>query len=209
LRLLAMPGKCSVKCCEGRTTFFSVTNNYLTTLCMYAYTSFLLTRCIRIWEGISQYTLKLIKNIIWPLVSLILFYQLIWNQNMFRNTNLFIHILCDNCYSLNMHFSLINHWQHMFWNGMLVLLAIAGFLCNCVLYVVSWVLTSCFWLGMQNIEEDYGMFVWPCSIILAEYVWQQRSRFSGSKVVEVLTLWVTLNVGSKWWTWSICLWRKV
>ncbi|KAL5200551.1 hypothetical protein ABZP36_021754 [Zizania latifolia] len=29
------------------------------------------------------------------------------------------------------------------------------------------------------------MFVWPCSVILAEYVWQQRSRFSGSRVVEL------------------------
>uniref|UniRef100_A0ACD5TBT4 Uncharacterized protein n=1 Tax=Avena sativa TaxID=4498 RepID=A0ACD5TBT4_AVESA len=38
---------------------------------------------------------------------------------------------------------------------------------------------------VENIEEDYGMFVWPCSVILAEYVWQQRSRFSSSKVVEV------------------------
>uniref|UniRef100_A0ACD5V6X5 Uncharacterized protein n=1 Tax=Avena sativa TaxID=4498 RepID=A0ACD5V6X5_AVESA len=38
---------------------------------------------------------------------------------------------------------------------------------------------------VENIEEDYGMFVWPCSIILAEYVWQQRSRFSSSKVVEL------------------------
>lgn len=27
--------------------------------------------------------------------------------------------------------------------------------------------------------------MWPCSIILAEYVWQQRSRFSGANVVEV------------------------
>ncbi|KAJ1277582.1 hypothetical protein BS78_04G015000 [Paspalum vaginatum] len=38
---------------------------------------------------------------------------------------------------------------------------------------------------VENIQEDYGMFVWPCSIILAEYVWQQRSRFSGSRVVEL------------------------
>ncbi|CAL5024393.1 unnamed protein product [Urochloa decumbens] len=38
---------------------------------------------------------------------------------------------------------------------------------------------------IENIEEDYGMFVWPCSIILAEYVWQQRSRFTGCKVVEL------------------------
>ncbi|KAG0531394.1 hypothetical protein BDA96_04G019800 [Sorghum bicolor] len=38
---------------------------------------------------------------------------------------------------------------------------------------------------IENIEEDYGMFVWPCSVILAEYVWQQRSRFSASRVVEL------------------------
>ena len=34
-------------------------------------------------------------------------------------------------------------------------------------------------------KEEYGLFVWPCSIVLAEYVWQQRLRFSGSSVVEV------------------------
>uniref|UniRef100_A0A0E0G096 Methyltransferase-like protein 23 n=1 Tax=Oryza nivara TaxID=4536 RepID=A0A0E0G096_ORYNI len=38
---------------------------------------------------------------------------------------------------------------------------------------------------IENIEEDYGMFVWPCSVILAEYVWQQRSRFTASTVVEL------------------------
>ncbi|XP_077221260.1 putative methyltransferase family protein isoform X2 [Tasmannia lanceolata] len=38
---------------------------------------------------------------------------------------------------------------------------------------------------IENMEEDYGMFVWPCSIVLAEYVWQQRSRFSGASVVEL------------------------
>ncbi|KAK1614241.1 hypothetical protein QYE76_019758 [Lolium multiflorum] len=38
---------------------------------------------------------------------------------------------------------------------------------------------------VENIEEDYGMFVWPCSVILAEYVWQQRTRFSHSRVVEL------------------------
>ncbi|XP_020091467.1 methyltransferase-like protein 23 isoform X1 [Ananas comosus] len=38
---------------------------------------------------------------------------------------------------------------------------------------------------IENMQEDYGMFVWPCSIILAEYVWQQRLRFSGSTVVEL------------------------
>jgi len=35
-------------------------------------------------------------------------------------------------------------------------------------------------------KEEYGLFVWPSSIALAEYVWQQRSRFSGTSVVEVI-----------------------
>ncbi|KAJ8764426.1 hypothetical protein K2173_006166 [Erythroxylum novogranatense] len=37
----------------------------------------------------------------------------------------------------------------------------------------------------ENKKEDYGLFVWPCSLILAEYVWQQRLRFSGSRVLEL------------------------
>ncbi|XP_020244035.1 methyltransferase-like protein 23 isoform X1 [Asparagus officinalis] len=37
---------------------------------------------------------------------------------------------------------------------------------------------------IESMEEEYGMFVWPCSIILAEYVWQQRFRFSGATVAE-------------------------
>ncbi|KAM4118477.1 hypothetical protein ACB094_02G206100 [Castanea mollissima] len=38
---------------------------------------------------------------------------------------------------------------------------------------------------IENMKEEYGLFVWPCSIVLAEYVWQQRLRFSGSTVVEL------------------------
>lgn len=34
-------------------------------------------------------------------------------------------------------------------------------------------------------KEDYGLFVWPCSVVLAEYVWQQKHRFSGATVVEL------------------------
>ncbi|XP_059078164.1 uncharacterized protein LOC131035688 [Cryptomeria japonica] len=37
----------------------------------------------------------------------------------------------------------------------------------------------------EVMQEDYGLFVWPCSIVLAEYIWQQRSRFSGINVVEL------------------------
>ncbi|XP_031402805.1 methyltransferase-like protein 23 isoform X2 [Punica granatum] len=38
---------------------------------------------------------------------------------------------------------------------------------------------------IENMKEEYGLFVWPCSVVLAEYVWQQRSRFSGMTVVEL------------------------
>ncbi|KAL3649249.1 hypothetical protein CASFOL_005652 [Castilleja foliolosa] len=38
---------------------------------------------------------------------------------------------------------------------------------------------------IENMKEDYGLFVWPSSIILAEYIWQQKIRFSGANVVEL------------------------
>ncbi|KAL5706412.1 hypothetical protein ACHQM5_024582 [Ranunculus cassubicifolius] len=38
---------------------------------------------------------------------------------------------------------------------------------------------------IEYMEEEYGMFVWPSSIALAEYVWQQKSRFNGVSVVEL------------------------
>ncbi|KAL2486189.1 putative methyltransferase family protein [Abeliophyllum distichum] len=37
----------------------------------------------------------------------------------------------------------------------------------------------------ENMKEEYGLFVWPCSRILAEYVWQQKARFSSAHVVEL------------------------
>ncbi|XP_009770398.1 uncharacterized protein [Nicotiana sylvestris] len=38
---------------------------------------------------------------------------------------------------------------------------------------------------IENMKEEYGLFVWPCSIVLAEYIWQQKSRFTGATVVEL------------------------
>ncbi|XP_061367739.1 uncharacterized protein LOC133310769 isoform X2 [Gastrolobium bilobum] len=35
---------------------------------------------------------------------------------------------------------------------------------------------------IENMKEDYGLFVWPCSVVLAEYVWQQKKRFSGANL---------------------------
>ncbi|XP_010430502.1 PREDICTED: methyltransferase-like protein 23 [Camelina sativa] len=38
---------------------------------------------------------------------------------------------------------------------------------------------------IENMKEEYGLFVWPCSVILAEYVWQHRSRFRDSSILEL------------------------
>ncbi|KAL8525940.1 hypothetical protein ACS0TY_015240 [Phlomoides rotata] len=38
---------------------------------------------------------------------------------------------------------------------------------------------------IENMKEEYGLFVWPSSIILAEYIWQQKTRFSRVNVVEL------------------------
>ncbi|RDX70495.1 Methyltransferase-like protein 23 [Mucuna pruriens] len=38
---------------------------------------------------------------------------------------------------------------------------------------------------IENMKDDYGLFVWPCSVVLAEYVWQHKHRFSGATVVEL------------------------
>ncbi|KAJ7535481.1 hypothetical protein O6H91_12G035700 [Diphasiastrum complanatum] len=37
----------------------------------------------------------------------------------------------------------------------------------------------------EVMQEDYGLYIWPCSIALAEYVWQQRHRFVGTTVLEL------------------------
>ncbi|KAG7034070.1 Methyltransferase-like protein 23, partial [Cucurbita argyrosperma subsp. argyrosperma] len=40
-------------------------------------------------------------------------------------------------------------------------------------------------MKLQNMEEECGFYAWFCSIILAEYVWQQKTRFSGANLVEL------------------------
>ncbi|PWA97468.1 hypothetical protein CTI12_AA007270 [Artemisia annua] len=41
------------------------------------------------------------------------------------------------------------------------------------------------WKASGSMKEEYGLFVWPCSLILAEYVWQHRVRFAGVNVLEL------------------------
>ncbi|XP_057500060.1 uncharacterized protein LOC130784248 isoform X2 [Actinidia eriantha] len=49
---------------------------------------------------------------------------------------------------------------------------------------------------IESMKEDYGLFVWPCSIVLAEYVWQQRLRFSSLGAGTSLPGLVAAKVGS-------------
>ncbi|KAG5019823.1 hypothetical protein JHK82_015733 [Glycine max] len=41
---------------------------------------------------------------------------------------------------------------------------------------------------IENMKDEYGLFLWPCSVVLTEYVWQHNHRFSEASVVEVLEL---------------------
>ncbi|CAK9881738.1 unnamed protein product [Sphagnum jensenii] len=37
----------------------------------------------------------------------------------------------------------------------------------------------------EVMQKDYGLYVWPCSIVLAEYVWQNWEQFHGAFVLEL------------------------
>ncbi|KAG5060566.1 hypothetical protein JHK87_001595 [Glycine soja] len=41
---------------------------------------------------------------------------------------------------------------------------------------------------IENMKDEYVLFLWPYSVVLAQYVWQHNHRFSGANVVEVLEL---------------------
>ena len=36
------------------------------------------------------------------------------------------------------------------------------------------------------ISGDYGLYVWPSSIVLAHYIWTNRGRLSGKTFLEVI-----------------------
>ncbi|XP_033735745.1 methyltransferase-like protein 23 [Pecten maximus] len=37
----------------------------------------------------------------------------------------------------------------------------------------------------EILEESYGMYMWPCAPVLAQYVWSQRERIKGASVLEI------------------------
>lgn len=63
-----------------------------------------------------------------------------------------------------------------------------------LLYFIYWFVCLLFAIADQNMKEEYGLFVWPCSVILADYVWQQRYRFSGANVVEAYAIPILIQL---------------
>lgn len=56
----------------------------------------------------------------------------------------------------------------------------------------------------QVLHLQYGMYAWPCAVVLAQYLWFHRSSLPGKAVLEVrvltlrstcLTLWLLLDTG--------------
>ncbi|KAM6403551.1 LOW QUALITY PROTEIN: histone-arginine methyltransferase METTL23 [Rhynochetos jubatus] len=38
---------------------------------------------------------------------------------------------------------------------------------------------------LQVLDSQYGMYVWPCAAVLAQYVWAQRRALPGKRVLEI------------------------
>lgn len=40
----------------------------------------------------------------------------------------------------------------------------------------------------QVLDPQYGMYVWPCAVVLAQYLWTRRDELRDKTVLEVRTL---------------------
>jgi len=38
----------------------------------------------------------------------------------------------------------------------------------------------------QVLDSQYGMYVWPCAVVLSQYVWMAREELQNKTVLEVL-----------------------
>ncbi|XP_024118009.1 methyltransferase-like protein 23 isoform X3 [Oryzias melastigma] len=38
---------------------------------------------------------------------------------------------------------------------------------------------------LQVLDPQYGMYVWPCAVVLAQFVWTHRAELSGKTVLEI------------------------
>lgn len=41
---------------------------------------------------------------------------------------------------------------------------------------------------LQVLDPLFGMYVWPCAVVLAQYLWSQREQLGGLAVLEVRRL---------------------
>lgn len=37
----------------------------------------------------------------------------------------------------------------------------------------------------QVLDPQFGMYVWPCALVLAQYLWMHRDELRGKKMLEV------------------------
>ncbi|KAI0236964.1 Methyltransferase-like protein 23 [Lamellibrachia satsuma] len=37
----------------------------------------------------------------------------------------------------------------------------------------------------EVLDGNYGMYVWPCAVVLAQYVWHHRDRVKGQRIIEL------------------------
>jgi len=47
-------------------------------------------------------------------------------------------------------------------------------------------------------DADYGLYVWPSAIVMAEYIWQNPARFKGRQVLEVSKIFLYSLINYSW-----------
>lgn len=53
------------------------------------------------------------------------------------------------------------------------------------MFVVLCSLQSRFLVAPQVLDPQYGMYVWPCAVVLAQYLWTHRDQLRDQTVLEV------------------------
>ncbi|KAK8756779.1 hypothetical protein V5799_000519 [Amblyomma americanum] len=55
---------------------------------------------------------------------------------------------------------------------------------------------------IEMMDPSYGMYVWPCSPVLAQYLWFNREHIKGKRILEVgrITIWLIYDCH----VWQLC-----
>lgn len=48
----------------------------------------------------------------------------------------------------------------------------------------------------QVLDPQYGMYAWPCAVVLAQYVWFHRRTLPGRRVLEVTIALIAIPASS-------------